>query len=286
VVQTKSGQAGAPAARPSRIGETFARLKREGRTALMPYLTVGFPDVATTLAGVPALIRGGADLIELGMAFSDPLADGVTVQRANQRALAGGVHTDTVLDVTRQLRAQGVEAPLIAMGYFNPIMQYGVERFVAEGAAAGLDGLIIPDLPPEESDEVVAICRQHGRDLIMLLAPTSPDTRIADVARRATGFIYCISLTGITGRRDSLQTGLADYLARIRRQTDLPLAVGFGISRPEHVAQVGQVAEGAIVGSALINCLEAVVDRPLAERAAALEAFVRDLRGAAEGNAE
>ncbi|MGN6755138.1 MAG: tryptophan synthase subunit alpha, partial [Thermomicrobiales bacterium] len=256
-------------------------LKREGRTALMPYLTVGFPDVATTLAGVPALIRGGADLIELGMAFSDPLADGVTVQRANQRALAGGVHTDTVLDVTRQLRTQGVEAPLIAMGYFNPIMQYGVERFVAEGAAAGLDGLIIPDLPPEESDEVVAICRQHGRDLIMLLAPTSPDARIADVARRATGFIYCSSLTGITGQRESLQTGLADYLARIRRQTDLPLAVGFGISKPEHVAQVGQVAEGAIVGSALINCLEAVADRPLAERAAALEAFVRDLRGGA-----
>ncbi|MGN6810119.1 MAG: tryptophan synthase subunit alpha [Thermomicrobiales bacterium] len=281
MVQTQFGQANAPAARPSRIAETFARLKREGRTALMPYLTVGFPDVATTLAGVPALIRGGADLIELGMAFSDPLADGVTVQRANQRALAGGVHTDTVLDVTRQLRAQGVEAPLIAMGYFNPFMQYGVERFVAEGAAAGLDGLIIPDLPPEESDEVVALCRQYGRDLIMLLAPTSPDTRIADVARRATGFIYCISLTGITGRRESLQTGLADYLARIRRQTDLPLAVGFGISKLEHVAQVGQVAEGVIVGSALINCLEAVADRPLAERAAALEAFVRDLRGGA-----
>lgn len=281
MVQTQPGQASAPAARPSRIGETFARLKREGRTALMPYLTVGFPDVATTLAGVPALIRGGADLIELGMAFSDPLADGPTVQRANQRALAGGVHTDTVLDVTRQLRAQGVEAPLIAMGYFNPIMQYGVERFVAEGAAAGLDGLIIPDLPPEESDEVVAVCRQHGRDLVMLLAPTSPDSRIADVARRATGFIYCISLTGITGRRESLQTGLADYLARIRRQTDLPLAVGFGISKPEHVAQVGALAEGAIVGSALINCLEAVADRPLEERAAALEAFVRDLRGGA-----
>ncbi len=267
-----------PATRPSRIAETFATLKREGRVALMPYLTVGFPDIETTLAAVPALLRGGADMIELGMPFSDPLADGVTIQRANQRALEAGVRTETVLELVRRLRAAGVEAPLLAMGYVNPILRYGAGRFVAACAEAGIDGLIVPDLPPEESDELVEICRRHGRDFIMFLAPTSTDARIAGVARRASGFIYCISLTGITGARAALQEGLADYLARVRRSTDLPLAVGFGISQAEHVAQVGRLAEGAIVGAALINHLFEVEDRPVPERAAALEAFVRGLR--------
>lgn len=267
------------APRPSRIAETFAALKAEGRVAIMPYLTVGFPDVETTLAAVPALVRGGANLFELGMPFSDPLADGVTIQRANQRVLEAGIRATTVLDVARRLRADGVEAPLLAMGYFNPILRYGVERFVADCAAAGIDGLIVPDLPPEESDEVVAACRQHGRDLIMLIAPTSTDERIKLVAERASGFIYCISLTGVTGARASLQEGLAGYLARVRRYTDLPLAVGFGISKPEHVAQVAEFAEGAIVGAALITRLEEVEDRPVTERAAAVEAFARGLRG-------
>jgi tryptophan synthase alpha chain len=229
----------------------------------MPYLTVGYPDVETTLAGVPAIVRGGGDMIELGMPFSDPLADGVTVQRANQRALAAGVHTGTILDVARRLRAGGVEAPLLAMGYFNPVLRYGVENFVAACADGGIDGLIVPDLPPEESDELVEACRRHGRDFIMLLAPTSTDARIAAVARRASGFIYCISLTGITGARDDLQEGLADYLARVRRQTDLPLVVGFGIAKPEHVAAVAKLAEGAVVASALLNRLEEVADHPV-----------------------
>ncbi|HEX5503853.1 MAG TPA: tryptophan synthase subunit alpha [Thermomicrobiales bacterium] len=269
----------ATAAAPSRIAATFAALRREGRVALMPYLTVGFPDVETTLAGVPALIRGGADLIELGMPFSDPIADGVTVQRANQRALDNGVWTGTALDVARTLRARGVDAPLSAMGYVNPLLRYGLDRFAADCAAAGIDGLIVPDLPPEESDELAAACRRHGRDLIMLLAPTSTEARIAAVARRATGFIYCISLTGITGARASLAEGLADYIARVRRHTDLPLVIGFGISTAEHVAEVAQIADGAVVASALLNRLEEVADRPVAERAAALEAFTRGLRG-------
>jgi tryptophan synthase alpha chain len=269
-----------PASQPSRIGDTFARLKREGRVALLPYLTVGFPDVETTLAGVPALVRGGADLIELGMPFSDPMADGVTIQRANQRALEGGVRTRTVLEVARTLRERGVETPLLAMGYVNPILRYGLEPFAAACAGAGIDGLIVPDLPPEESDELAAACRRHGRDLIMLLAPTSTEARIAEVARRASGFIYCISLTGVTGARASLSEGLAGYLARVRRHTDLPLVVGFGIANAEHVAEVGEIADGAVVASALLNRLEQVLDRPVDERAAAVEAFVRGLRPA------
>ncbi|HET8630351.1 MAG TPA: tryptophan synthase subunit alpha [Thermomicrobiales bacterium] len=269
----------ATVATPSRIAATFAATRREGRVALMPYLTVGFPDVETTLAGVPALLRGGADLIELGMPFSDPMADGVTVQRANQRALDNGVWTGTALDVARTLRERGVEAPLLAMGYVNPLLRYGLDRFAADCAAAGIDGMIVPDLPPEESDELAAACRRHGRDLIMLLAPTSTEARIKAVAKRATGFIYCISLTGITGARASLAEGLGDYIARVRRHTDLPLAIGFGISKPEHVAEVARIADGAVVASALLNRLEEVADWPVAERAAALEAFTRGLRG-------
>lgn len=268
----------APPPRPSRIAATFARLRAEGAVALLPFLTVGYPDVETTLAGIPALVRGGADLIELGMPFSDPLADGVTVQRASQRALEQGVHTGTVLDVARAVRQQGVEAPLLAMGYFNPILRYGVERFVADCAEAGIDGLIVPDLPPEESDELADACRRHGRDLIMLLAPTSTDERIGMVAARATGFIYCIALTGVTGARASLATGLGDYIARVRRHTTLPLVVGFGIANAGHVAEVAKFADGAVVASALLNRLEEVADRPLAERVAVVEAFTRGLR--------
>lgn len=263
---------------PNRIAATFNRLRRDGRVGLMPYLTVGFPDVETTLAAVPALIRGGADMIELGIPFSDPLADGVTVQRASQRALANGVTTTTVLEVARALREAGVEAPLLAMGYFNPILRYGVERFVAACAAAGIDGLIVPDLPPEECEELASACQRHGRDLIMLLAPTSTDARITEIARRATGWIYCISLTGVTGARGELSAGLAPYLARVRARTDLPLAVGFGVSKASHVAEIGRLADGAVVGAALLNRLEEVADRPVAERAEAAEAFMRGLR--------
>lgn len=280
MTQTVESQPGGEIApEPSRIAATFTRLKAEGRTALMPYLTVGYPDVATTLAAVPAMIEAGADLLELGMAFSDPLADGVTIQRTNQHALEQGVNTTTTLDVARQLRAEGVEAPLIAMGYFNPILHYGIERFVADCAAAGIDGLIIPDLPPEESDEVVESCRRHGRDFILFVAPTSPESRIREVAARASGFIYCISLTGVTGARAALQDGLADYLARIRTYTALPLCVGFGISKAEHVAQVGQMAEGAIIGAAVLTRLGTVEDRPLPERVAAVADYIREVRG-------
>jgi tryptophan synthase alpha chain len=245
--------------------------------ALMPYLTVGYPDIATTSAAIPAMVRAGADLFELGMPFSDPLMDGPTVQRTNQIAIARGFKGTMMFDVAREAREQGIETPIILMGSFNPILRYGTERFVAECAAAGIDGLIIPDLPPEESAEIEEICKRHGRDLIWLVAPTSSDERIADIASRASGFIYCISLVGITGARVSLDEGLGDYIARVRRFTDLPLVVGFGISTAEHVAQVGAVADGAIVASALLNRVAEVEDRPVEERVAVIEGFLNGL---------
>ena len=262
----------------SRIAATFARLKEEGRVALMPYLTVGYPDFETTEVALPALVRSGADLIEIGMPFSDPLMDGPTIQRTNQIAIASGFKTTMMFDATRRMREEGIETPIILMGAFNPILRYGTERFIADCAAAGIDGLIIPDLPPEESEEIAEACRRHGRDLIWLVAPTSSDERIADIAGRASGFIYCISLTGITGARTSLQEGLSEYIARVRRHTDLPLAIGFGISRAEHVAQVAAVADGAIVASAMLNRVAEVEDRPIPERIAAIETFLRGLK--------
>lgn len=266
---------------PSRISATFVRLRQQRRVALMPYLTVGYPDLATTLAALPAMVEAGADMFELGIPFSDPLADGVTVQRASQRALENGVTVETVFAVARQLRDGGVEAPLMAMGYYNPIFHYGVERFTAECAAAGIDGLIVPDLPPEECDELAAACQRHERDLIMLLAPTSTDERIKEAARRASGCIYCISLTGVTGARGDLAAGLAPYLARVRAVTDLPLIVGFGISKASHVAEVARLADGAVVASALLDRLAQLTDRPVEERAAAAAEFVRELQGPA-----
>lgn len=273
-----SPPAGGGKGSPSRIAATFARLKDEGRVALMPYLTVGYPDYATTLEGIPALVRSGADLMELGMPFSDPLMDGPTVQRSNQIALANGFKTTMMFDAVRESRAQGIETPMILMGSFNPILRYGSDRFIADCAAAGIDGLIIPDLPPEESDEIVAACQRHGRDLIWLVAPTSSEARLADIAARASGFIYCISLTGITGARATLQEGLADYIARVRRHTDLPLVIGFGISRAEHIAQVAAVADGAIVASALLDRIAKVETQPIPDRIAAIEAYLDSLK--------
>jgi tryptophan synthase alpha chain len=240
----------------SRIAETFARLKSAGRTALMPYLMIGFPERESTLELAPALEAAGADLFELGVPFSDPLADGATVQRASERALTNGVRLTFVLETVAELRARGLAAPLVLMGYFNPFLRYGIERLAADAAAAGVDGFIIPDLPPEEATEVQAVCRAAGLDLIFLVAPTSPDERIAQIAQLASGFIYCVALTGVTGARRDLWEGLPDFLARVRRHTDLPLVVGFGISTAAHVQQVSQHAEGVIVASALIDKLE------------------------------
>jgi tryptophan synthase alpha chain len=262
----------------SRVADSFARARAEGRTAIMPFATVGYPTPERSEEWVLAMVRGGADLIEIGIPFSDPLADGTTVQRTSQAALRHGVTLADGVAMVRRLREQhGVSVPLLLMGYFNPMLQYGLEKLAGDCAAAGVDGFIVPDLPAEESDELLAVCRRHGLDLVFLLAPTSTDERIAAVAERASGFIYCVSLAGVTGQRTALPD-LHDYLARVRAHTDLPLAIGFGVSTPEHVRQVGEVADGAVVASAMINFLDTIAD---ADQVAAAEQFVRGLRGEA-----
>lgn len=274
VVTTDGGAAPAP----SRVAAAFAGAKANGRTALMPFVTAGYPNLATSERLVVALVRGGADLVEIGVPFSDPLADGTTVQRASHAALANGIRLADCLALVARLRTtHGVRVPLLLMGYYNPILRYGVERLAADAAAVGADGFIVPDLPTEESDDLLAACRAEGRDLIFMLAPTSTDARIAEVAARASGFIYCVSLVGVTGARDALPD-LSAYLERVRQRTNVPLAIGFGVSTPAHVHQVGAVADGAVVASALINHLDRLPD---AEQPTAAEAFVRWL---AEGN--
>ncbi len=260
----------------SRIGATFERLREEGRTALMPFHTAGFPTLESSKRIIRALIDAGADLVEVGVPFSDPIADGVSVQGTGQIALQNGTRLKDCVDLVRQLRTEGITAPLLLMGYYNPILKYGVERFVADCAAAGVDGFIVPDLPIEESAALREACVAHNRDLIFMVAPTSTDDRLVAAAERGTGFLYCVSVTGVTGARDSMSQTLGDYIARVRAHSNLPLAIGFGISKPEHVRQVGELAEGAIVGAALINALNSVADD---EKPAKAAEFVRFLRG-------
>ncbi|MHB8646375.1 MAG: tryptophan synthase subunit alpha [Thermomicrobiales bacterium] len=262
------------------IRTAFARAKAEGRPAFIPYITVGHPDRGTVAAVVPALIAAGADIVELGVPFSDPLADGPVIQRSTQTALANGVTLDRCLDEVRHLRRAGITVPLVFLGYMNPIAQKGEERFAALCAAAGVDGVIVADLPPEEAGDLRAACDRHGVALIAMLAPTSTEKRIAQVAQLATGFVYCVGLTGVTGERDALAPDLRGYLDRVRAQVAIPIAVGFGISRPEHVAAVGAMADGVIVGSALVNRL---AELSPAERASGAADFVRWLTGRTEG---
>jgi tryptophan synthase alpha chain len=264
------------ATQPSRISAAFSVLASKNEKALMPYVTVGHPRKESTLEVVPALVEGGATMIELGIPFSDPLADGPTIQRSSFQALQNGVTMEFCMQTARELRNRGVEVPLIFMGYFNPVLRYGLERFVADCAEAGVDGFIIPDLPPDESAELAAICRQYQRDLIFMVAPTSRDQHIQALNGRASGFIYCVSITGVTGARDDVSHDLSAFLGRVRSALDLPLAVGFGISMPEHVREIGRVAEGAIVGSALISRLDEAdpADAPMVARD-----FMRYLRG-------
>lgn len=237
------------------IDNAFSSARARGRAALMPYFTLGYPDAETSIRVIESIVGAGADLIELGIPFSDPLADGPTIQHSTQVALEGGMTVARCLALTAELRARGVVAPLLLMGYYNPILAFGVVRFVERAAAAGADGFIIPDLPPEEAVELEAACRSRGLALVYLLAPTSTPERIALIARRSSGFTYLVSLTGVTGARDSLPPGLADFVDRVREVARTPLAVGFGVSTPEQAWAVGQMADGVIVGSALIRAV-------------------------------
>jgi tryptophan synthase alpha chain len=267
----------------SHIAETMARLRAEGRLGIVAYLTVGYPDIDSTLSLVPALAAGGADMVELGVPFSDPLADGATIQRASHHALGRGVTVAVCLDVVSRLRQSGLTIPLLLMGYYNPVLAYGIDDFARDAAAAGVDGLIVVDLPPEEATEMQTACSARGLDMVYLLAPTSSEERIALVAAQAGGFVYCVSLAGVTGARRDLSSGLGEFLSRVRRHTSLPLAVGFGISRIEHVQAVAALdADAAVIGSAIID----LIDRtPADKRAEAVSEYVASLSGRKEPKA-
>jgi len=256
-----------------KIPQVFQHLRQTGRKALMPYVTMGYPTLESALDIVPAIAEAGADLVELGVPFSDPLADGATIQAAAQHALENGMSLALCLEQAAALRAKGVTIPFVLMGYYNPIVQFGIERFAARAAEVGIDGLIVPDLPPEESDALYAAAMAHGLDFILLLAPTSNAARVQMVAAKSTGFVYLVSLVGVTGARAALPPDLADFVARVRAVTEKPLAVGFGIGTPEQAAQVAHVADGVIVGSALVKAVGAA-----AHPAEAARAFVAGLR--------
>lgn len=261
----------------SRLTATFAQTRAENRAALITFATVGYPTPADTADVVRALLAGGSDVVELGIPFSDPLADGATIQHASQIALELGTTLKMAFDLVRTLRGEGVATPLVFMGYYNPFLHYGLERVVAEAAEIGLDGFIVPDLPPEEGQEFGRLARSHDLDLIPLLAPTSTESRIQANVQAGSGFVYCVSLTGVTGAREQLSDTLPDFLGRVRKHTDLPLAVGFGVSRPEHVATIAQMAEGVVSASALINVLD---DTPVSKRYDVLTDLVRAMRAA------
>jgi len=239
-----------------RIEDCFRELQARGELGLIAYLTVGYPSVEATLRLVPAVLAGGAHMVELGVPFSDPLADGATIQRAVHAALAQGVRPSTCLEVVRELRRRGVEAPLVLMTYFNPVLAMGVERFLDGAAQAGADGLIVVDLPWEEGEEVRRACRERGLALIPLVAPTTAEARLARMGREGQGFIYCVSVTGVTGARDELPLELPQLLRRVRAHSRLPIAVGFGISRRKHLEAVRPLAEAVVIGSAIIQRLE------------------------------
>lgn len=223
------------------------------KPAFMPYYPLGFPTPEVSVDVIEALAKNGADLIEVGLPFSDPLADGPVIQRATQIALQQGMTVKRALAAIRELRARGVTIPLILMGYFNPLLAYGPAALAREAAESGADGFIVPDLPPEESAEFEATIQPLPQ--IRMVAPTTPEARLATVLRDARGFVYLVSLTGVTGARAALPEGLPEFIARVRAQTALPLCVGFGISTPEQARAVGQLAEGVIVGSACVRAL-------------------------------
>lgn len=244
-----------PPSHPTRISKRFAELRKDGELGIVAYLTAGDPSLDATHKFVLALAESGANVIELGVPFSDPVADGPTIQRASERALKSGTTLAGVLDLVRRIR-QSSQVPLVLFSYFNPILQMGLEKFAAAAAHAGADGVLATDLTPEESEDYRRILRAQNLDTIFLAAPTSSDERLKTIAACSSGFLYLISRTGVTGAKDSLSDELPALLRRVRQFTDLPVAVGFGISLPGHVSVLGGLADAAVVGSALVSEIE------------------------------
>ena len=244
----------------TRIDRRFAALKKEGRSALITFLTAGDPDTATSLAILRALPAAGADIIELGVPFSDPMADGPTIQASSQRALKAGQTLKKTLEMVRSFRQADKDTPIVLMGYYNPIYIYGVERFLADAKAAGVDGLIVVDLPPEEDAELCLPALKAGMSFIRLATPTTDDKRLPAVLANASGFVYYVSITGITGSAAPDATRVASAVARIKRHTKLPVAVGFGVRAADQARAIAQDADGVVVGSALVEALRASLD--------------------------
>src|SRR5487761_2781529 len=276
----------------SRIDEAFARLKVQGRAALITFIESGDPDEATSLALLKALPASGADIIEFGMPFTDPMADGPVIQAAGLRALKAGQTLHKTLAQVRAFRDGNADTPIILMGYFNPIYVYGVEQFVLDAKAAGVDGLIVVDLPPEEDDELCLPAMAAGLNFIRLATPTTDDKRLPKVLQNMSGFVYYVSITGITGSASADSTAVGEAVARIKRHTRLPVCVGFGIRTPEAARAIAENADGAVVGTALVDAVRGSLDTEgrasaktvdaVAELAAALAQGVRGAKQAAE----
>ena len=263
----------------SRIKNTFAELARQNRKGLIPFITAGDPDLVTTVQLMHALVSGGADIIELGVPFSDPMADGPVIQRASERALKLGVGLTDVLQCVREFRQTDSATPVVLMGYANPIECMGVQRFVAESASAGVDGVLVVDYPPEECAEYTACMKQHGLDVIFLLAPTSTDERIRQVAGIANGYVYYVSLKGVTGNSAIDLTDVNRMLAKIKQQVQVPIAVGFGIRDGATAKLIAGVSDAVVIGSRIIQEIEAHEgSRDHSLMTASVQKFINDIR--------
>lgn len=267
----------------SRIQATFSRLQAEGRKALIPFVTAGDPDAATTLPLMRALVAGGSDIIELGVPFSDPMADGPTIQRASERALAGGMSLRKVLEIVAEFRQENTQTPVVLMGYANPIEAMGLERFVDRAAKAGVDGVLVVDYPPEESETFAATTKAAGLDPIFLLAPTSEEQRIKDVGLIGSGYIYYVSLKGVTGSAALDFDDVAARIPRIRAAVGMPVGVGFGIRDAQTARRIGEVADAVVIGSRIIEEIE---QAGAADASARVQAFIRGVREALDAEGE
>jgi tryptophan synthase alpha chain len=259
----------------SRIDDRFAALRSKGERALVPFLTAGDPDLETTEALVLTMAEAGADIIELGVPFSDPIADGPTIQRASQRALASGTTLRGILELVRRVRPQ-IDVPLLLMGYANNFFAMGAEHFAAAASKAGVDAVIVADLPPEEGAEFFAACRAAGIDPVLLAAPTTTPERIARLVSETRGFLYYVSLTGVTSARASLAEGIEEKVRAIQRQGAVPVCVGFGVSTPAHAQAIGEYADGVVVGSAIVDRIEQAASK--ADAIDAVASFIAELK--------
>lgn len=265
----------------SRIAARFAELKRSGRGALIPFLEAWDPDQATSMAILRGMPEAGADLIEIGMPFTDPMADGPIIQAAGKRGLKAGIKVRHVLSMVREFRRDDQATPVILMGYLNPILSYGPDKFCVDAAAAGVDGLIIVDLPPEESGMLLPFANANGLDVIRLVAPTTDDARLPLVMNGSSGFVYYVAITGITGTRSATSEDLSAAIPRIRKATDLPIAIGFGVRTPAQAAEASRIADAAVVASALIETLSHHLDDNGHALPSAVAAVLDEVRGLA-----